>query len=152
YSMAGLPATRRKGLGTSSVSGRRRVPSPPAMTTAFIGEATRAARQEPSRYECRISERLSAGAGASLMRRRALAAPMASKGLRVAAFAAVYVIWGSTYLAIRYAVADLPPFLMASARWLVAGVALYLVRRASGDARPTLREWGAAALVGALLI
>jgi len=70
----------------------------------------------------------------------------------VAAFAAVYVIWGSTYLAIRFAVESLPPFLMASSRWIVAGVALYLWRRAAGDARPALLHWRSAAIVGALLI
>lgn len=69
-----------------------------------------------------------------------------------AAFAAVYVIWGSTYLAIRYAVEDMPPFLMASARWIVAGVILYAWRRAAGDPRPTLKNWRAASIVGVALI
>lgn len=70
----------------------------------------------------------------------------------VAAFAAVYVIWGSTYLAIRYAVESMPPFLMASARWIVAGAILYAWRRAAGDPRPTLRNWAAASIVGVALI
>lgn len=70
----------------------------------------------------------------------------------VAAFAAVYVIWGSTYLAIRYAVEAMPPFLMASARWIVAGVILYVWRRLAGDPRPTLRNWAAATVVGVALI
>jgi drug/metabolite transporter (DMT)-like permease len=75
-----------------------------------------------------------------------------SRAKLVAAFAAVYVIWGSTYLAIRFAVADVPPFLMASSRWLLAGLVLHAWRRAAGDARPTLAEWRNAAIVGALLI
>ncbi|HET6404199.1 MAG TPA: EamA family transporter [Candidatus Thermoplasmatota archaeon] len=70
----------------------------------------------------------------------------------VAAFAAVYVIWGSTYLAIRYAVEDMPPFLMAAGRWIIAGVILYAWRRLAGDPAPTLRNWGAAAIVGTALI
>lgn len=70
----------------------------------------------------------------------------------LAAFAAVYVIWGSTYLAIRYAVEAMPPFLMASARWIVAGVILYAWRRAAGDPEPTRRNWLAASVVGVALI
>lgn len=70
----------------------------------------------------------------------------------VAAFLAVYVIWGSTYLAIRYAVETMPPFLMASARWLVAGAALYAWRRAAGDARPTARHWLSASVIGVALV
>lgn len=70
----------------------------------------------------------------------------------LAAFLAVYVIWGSTYLAIRYAVESMPPFLMASARWLVAGAALYAWRRASGDARPTARHWLSASIIGVALV
>jgi drug/metabolite transporter (DMT)-like permease len=71
----------------------------------------------------------------------------------VAAFAAVYVIWGSTYLAIRFAVADMPPFLMAAARWLVAGSALYAYRRfVARDAAPRAIHWRSALVVGALLV
>ena len=44
----------------------------------------------------------------------------------VAAFAAVYIIWGSTYLAIRFAIETLPPFLMAGVRFLIAGGILFL--------------------------
>lgn len=81
--------------------------------------------------------------------RAALRHPLLAIG---AAFAAVYVIWGATYLGIRFAVESMPPFLMAGARWVVAGVALYAWRRASGDPRPTLLHWRNAAIVGALLI
>ena len=49
----------------------------------------------------------------------------------IAAFAAVYLIWGSTYLAIRFAVQTLPPLLMASARFVIAGAIVLLVRRAT---------------------
>jgi drug/metabolite transporter (DMT)-like permease len=70
----------------------------------------------------------------------------------VAAFAAVYLIWGSTYLAIRIAVETLPPFLLAGARFLIAGTVLYGWMRLRGAERPTRRHWLAALVVGALLL
>lgn len=70
----------------------------------------------------------------------------------VLAFAAVYVIWGSTYLAIRFAIETLPPFLMAGVRFVVAGGTLYLWTAASGATRPTRQEWLATGVVGALLL
>lgn len=68
------------------------------------------------------------------------------------AMLSVYVAWGSTYLAIRFAVETIPPFLMAAVRFLIAGALLYAWRRASGDPAPTRRQWGAAAAVGLLLL
>jgi len=70
----------------------------------------------------------------------------------VAAFAAVYVIWGSTYLGIRYAVESIPPFLMAGTRNLAAGLLLYAFARARGGAAPTRIEWRDAAISGGLLL
>ena len=71
----------------------------------------------------------------------------------VGAFAAVYVIWGSTYLAIRIALETMPPFLMAGARFLVAGAVLYAwCRRGLGLAPPSRGEWRAALVIGALLL
>lgn len=75
-----------------------------------------------------------------------------SGGRILLAFAAVYLIWGSTYLAIRFAVASIPPFLMAGTRFGVAGALLFGLLRARGAPRPTLRQWGAAALSGGLMI
>lgn len=66
------------------------------------------------------------------------------------ALALVYVIWGSTYLAMRYAVAGLPPLFMAGCRFVVAGGVLLAIARARGIAMPTAREWRGAALVGSL--
>lgn len=81
---------------------------------------------------------------------------MATKGPArarvVAAFAAVYLIWGSTYLAIRYAIETLPPFLMAGVRFVVAGVVLYAWARWRGAGRPRRREWLAATVIGGLLL
>jgi drug/metabolite transporter (DMT)-like permease len=70
-----------------------------------------------------------------------------------AGFGAVYVIWGSTYLAIRFALESLPPFLMAGVRFVVAGAVLYAwTRRARGVAPPTRTEWWGTAVVGGLLL
>ncbi len=68
------------------------------------------------------------------------------------ALIAVYLAWGSTYLAIRFAVETMPPFLMAASRFLVAGAILYLWRRSQGDHPATKREWLSAAIVGLLLL
>lgn len=73
--------------------------------------------------------------------------------LLVAAFAAIYLIWGSTYIAIKYAIETLPPFLMAGTRFLVAGATLYAIARLSGDyEKPTWREWRTSLVVGILLL
>lgn len=78
--------------------------------------------------------------------------PPPSRLSLLAAFAAIYLIWGSTYLAIRFAIESLPPFSMASIRFLVAGGVMYLWARLRGIGAPEPRQWGAAALVGALLL
>src|SRR6266567_3328336 len=69
----------------------------------------------------------------------------------VAAFAAIYLIWGSTYLAIRYAVETFPPLLMMGVRHLSAGAVPYGWTRWRGTPAPKLREWVHPALIGALL-
>jgi drug/metabolite transporter (DMT)-like permease len=68
------------------------------------------------------------------------------------AMIAVYIVWGSTYLAIRYAVETMPPFLMAAIRFLIAGGILYIGRRMAGDAPPTRRQWKSAAIIGLFLL
>lgn len=68
------------------------------------------------------------------------------------AFLCVYVFWGMTYLAMRVAVVDIPPHLMAGGRFLVAGLVLYAWARYRGAARPTSRQWWAAAVIGAFLL
>lgn len=70
----------------------------------------------------------------------------------IAAFAAVYTIWGSTYLFIRFADATLPPFLMAGTRFLVAGTLLYGWMRLRGAERPARVHWKSALVVGLLLL
>jgi drug/metabolite transporter (DMT)-like permease len=76
----------------------------------------------------------------------------ASKAKLVLAFAALYTIWGSTYLAIKFAVETIPPYLMSAGRFIVSGVILYLWSRWSGSAVPTRRQWRDAAIVGTLLL
>ena len=68
------------------------------------------------------------------------------------ALIAVYLVWGSTYLAIRFAVETMPPFLMAAIRFLIAGGILFVWRRAAGDAPPTRRQWKSAAIIGLFLL
>ncbi|WP_426702063.1 drug/metabolite exporter YedA [Rhodanobacter sp. Col0626] len=65
---------------------------------------------------------------------------------------ALYVIWGSTYLGIRFALESYPPFLLAGIRFLCAGVALYGFLRLRGMAPPTPRQWRNAAFTGLLLL
>src|SRR5262245_25823414 len=69
----------------------------------------------------------------------------------VLAFAAVYLIWGSTYLGIRYAIETIPPLLMMGMRHLLAGAFLYAWVRWRGTPPPRLREWTYPAIIGALL-
>ncbi len=70
----------------------------------------------------------------------------------LSAFATLYVLWGSTYFAIRVAVLSWPPFVLAAVRFALAGGGLYIFLRARGAPRPSLPNWGAATLVGALLL
>ncbi len=68
-----------------------------------------------------------------------------------AAFGAIYLVWGSTYLAIKIALESLPPFLLMGARSTVAGAALYLWARLRGAASPQRSRWRTGAIVGVLL-
>jgi drug/metabolite transporter (DMT)-like permease len=66
------------------------------------------------------------------------------------AFGAIYVIWGTTYLAIRFAIETIPPFFMMGCRFLSAGTVLYSWARFRGQANPRLQQWKTAVVVGAL--
>lgn len=68
------------------------------------------------------------------------------------AFAAVYVIWGSTYLGIRFADESIPPLLMAGSRNLAAGLMLYAVARRLGKHAPSALEWRDAFIAGGLML
>lgn len=70
----------------------------------------------------------------------------------ILAFLAIYIIWGSTYMAIKVAIDTVPPFMMTAARFLVAGLGMYAVLRMTGTSRPTLRNWVECSLIGTLLL
>lgn len=73
-------------------------------------------------------------------------------GKVVLAFIAVYVIWGSTYLAIRFAIESLPIFLMPAARFLSAGAGMYAWCRFRGAPKPTWVQWREAFIIGGALL
>jgi drug/metabolite transporter (DMT)-like permease len=84
--------------------------------------------------------------------RRAALQSGAKKGEIALAFAAVYVLWGSTYLAIRFGIETIPPFLLAGVRHLTAGGLLYAWVRLRGSRPPRWRHWRSAAIVGGLML
>ena len=70
----------------------------------------------------------------------------------IAAFAALYIIWGSTYLGIRFAIESIPPLLMAGVRFFLAGVIMYAIALWQGAPKSSFAEWRAALIVGACLL
>lgn len=70
----------------------------------------------------------------------------------IAAFAALYFIWGSTYLFIRFAIDSIPPFLMAGSRYLTAGFLMYAMARVQGAERPPLVTWRSSLIIGGFLL
>jgi drug/metabolite transporter (DMT)-like permease len=72
--------------------------------------------------------------------------------LVVLGFAVIYVVWGSTYLGIRWAVTTIPPFVMGGTRFLLAGLLLHLFLRLRGRPAPDARQWRDGAIVGLLLL
>lgn len=81
---------------------------------------------------------------------RSVTAP--SRWLVLTAFACIYLIWGSTYLGIRFAIETLPPFFMAGVRFVIAGSALYGWLRWRGAPAPDRLQWRATAIVGGLML
>ena len=79
------------------------------------------------------------------------AAPQPRAWKVLLAFAIIYFVWGSTFLAIRVGVREVPPFLLAGMRFLVAGIVLYGWMRARGTPSPSAREWGAASFLAVLI-
>ncbi len=68
------------------------------------------------------------------------------------AMIAIYLVWGSTYLAIRFAVETIPPFIMAGTRYLIPGMLLLIWRRLAGDPAPSPKQWIAGSIVGLFLL
>ena len=67
-------------------------------------------------------------------------------------FAIIYVVWGSTYLGIRFGLETIPPFFMGGARFLIAGSVMYSFARLRGAAKPTAVEWRSSAIIGFMLL
>jgi drug/metabolite transporter (DMT)-like permease len=80
------------------------------------------------------------------------ATPAPRKLAIIAAFAALYLIWGSTYLGIRFAIGSIPPLLMAGTRFFLAGLIMFAIARWQGAPRSSLAEWRAALVIGACLL
>jgi drug/metabolite transporter (DMT)-like permease len=78
-------------------------------------------------------------------------APQPARSLVLLALLTVYIVWGSTYFALRVALRSFPPFWLGGARFLLAGTVLLVALRARGVRLPTLVEWRAAVMVGAIL-
>src|SRR5881398_1385640 len=70
----------------------------------------------------------------------------------IVAFAALYLIWGSTFLGIRFAIETIPPFLMAGARFLLAGVIMYAIAWSQGIVEATWANWRTSLIIGACLL
>lgn len=70
----------------------------------------------------------------------------------LSAFASVYIIWGSTYLAIRIAIESIPPLLMAGFRFIIAGTVMYLWGRLRSNEKLTKAHWKSAAIIGLMLL
>ena len=79
-----------------------------------------------------------------------MAAP--KKTLVIVAFAALYLIWGSTYLGIRFSIETIPPFLMAGARFVLAGMIMYAVAWSQGIGESNWRNWRTSLIIGACLL
>lgn len=75
-----------------------------------------------------------------------------SKFAILAAFAALYLIWGSTYLGIRFAIETIPPLLMAGTRFLLAGFIMYAIARWQGAPHGSFANWRTALIIGACLL
>src|SRR5437762_12924296 len=77
----------------------------------------------------------------------------AQKKIRVIiAFAALYLVWGSTYLGIRFAIESIPPFLMAGMRFLLAGVIMYVIAWSQGSYKSSWANWRTSLFICACLL
>ena len=75
-----------------------------------------------------------------------------SQSLVIAAFASLYIIWGSTYIAILIALKDIPPFLLAGIRFIIAGMLLYIWCRVKGESTPPLKSFAVISFSGILML
>lgn len=75
-----------------------------------------------------------------------------SRAKLIAAFAAIYIIWGSTYLAIKFAIETIPPFMVGGVRFLIAGAVLYAWGRIKSGVEPTREQWRQGLILGVFLL
>jgi len=68
------------------------------------------------------------------------------------ALIALYIVWGSTYLGIKFAIETIPPFLHAGVRFLISGLILVIWQRSAGQSMPTRKQWMSTAIIGTLLL
>jgi drug/metabolite transporter (DMT)-like permease len=78
--------------------------------------------------------------------------PAPTKIWILVAFAALYLIWGSTYLGIRFAIETIPPFLMAGTRFLIAGLIMYSIAWSQGLGKASWANWRTSLIIGACLL
>jgi drug/metabolite transporter (DMT)-like permease len=78
--------------------------------------------------------------------------PAPTKIWIIVAFAALYLIWGSTYLGIRFAIETIPPFLMAGTRFLIAGLIMYSIAWSQGIVKSSWANWRTSLIIGACLL
>lgn len=78
--------------------------------------------------------------------------PKPRKIFVIVAFAALYLIWGSTYLGIRFAIETIPPFLMAGVRYFLAGLIMFAIARTQTTLRSTWKEWRTSLIIGGCLL
>src|SRR5438309_2871068 len=75
-----------------------------------------------------------------------------TRTLVVISFAALYLIWGSTYLGIKFSIETIPPFLMAGARFVLAGVIMYGIASSQGIGKSNWANWRTSLIIGACLL
>jgi drug/metabolite transporter (DMT)-like permease len=78
--------------------------------------------------------------------------PAPKRTLVIVAFAALYVIWGSTYLGIKFSIQTIPPFLMAGGRFVLAGIIMYAIAWSQGTCESNWRNWRTSLIIGACLL
>lgn len=127
----------------------------PAATGPATGTATAAATDQRDPIDEASADRrkaaLQAGGEFGTAGPRGAARPLSIDPRLIVSLAAVYVIWSSTYLAIRFAIAELPPLLMAGGRYSIAGLVMLAIARRRGAAWPSARQWLRVVPIGALL-
>ena len=128
----------------------RRVPSGNPAALARGGSCTGPRVARVSLYRPRRSLTMSRVV-TTLSRPSMAASPAGIDPRLIASLAAVYVIWGSTYLAMQYAVADLPPMMMVAMRFLLGGTAMLALAKRRGAAWPSARDWLRSLPVGVFL-